>query len=76
MIFLTLHKLYAVPVRHILSTCDPKYLNVIKAEQLMVGKQLLVSTSLINPFRTSIIDQQVPESIKLIGFYRCFPQVE
>ena len=43
------------------------YLNVIKAEQLMVGKQLLVSPSLINPFGTSIIiDQHDQESTKLI----------
>ena len=33
------------------------YLNAIKAEQFMVGKELLVSTSLINPFGTSIIDK-------------------
>ena len=32
-------------------------LNAIKAEQLMVGKQLLISTSLMNPSGTSIIDQ-------------------
>ena len=36
----------------------------MKAEQLMAGKQLLVSKSLINPFGTSIIDQNVRESIK------------
>ena len=42
------------------------YLNWIKAEQLMIGKQLLVSTSLINPFGTSIIHQHFGESIKLI----------
>ena len=30
----------------------------------MVGKELLVSTSLINPFGTSIIDQHFRESIK------------
>ena len=51
--------------------------NAIKAEQLMVVKELLVSTSLIiNPFGTSIIDQHFRESIKLIGFYHFFPQVE
>ena len=33
------------------------YLNAIKAVQLMVGKQLLISTSLINPFGTLVIDQ-------------------
>ena len=43
------------------------YLNVIKAVQLMVGKQLLISTSLINPFGTLIIDQHNRESI---NFYR------
>ena len=52
------------------------YLNAIKAEQLMVGKELLVSTSLINPFGTSIIDQHFRESIKLIDFYHFFPQAE
>ena len=31
----------------------------------MVGKELLVSTSLINPFGTSIIDQHFRESIKV-----------
>ena len=34
----------------------------------MVGRELLVSISLINPFGTSIIDQHFRESIKLIGF--------
>ena len=49
------------------------YLNAIKAEQLMVGKQLLISTSLINPFETSTINQHVrEESIKLIAFITCF----
>ena len=48
------------------------YLIAIKAEQLMVGKELLVSTSLINPFGTSIIDQHFRESIKLIGFITSF----
>ena len=43
------------------------YLNAIKAVQLMVGKQLLISTSLINPFGTLIIDQHNRESINLIG---------
>ena len=52
------------------------YLNAIKAEQLMIGKELLVSTSLINPFGTSIIDQHFRESIKLIGFYHFFFQAE
>ena len=41
------------------------YLNAIKAEQLRVGKELLVCTSLINTFGTSIIDQHFRESIKL-----------
>ena len=50
------------------------YLNTIKAEQLMAGKQF--SQLLINPFGTSIIDQHVRESIKLIGFYHFFPQAE
>ena len=49
------------------------YLNALKAEQLLVGKQLLVSTSLINPFGTSIIDQHIQESIMLIGFITFFP---
>ena len=35
------------------------YLNATKAAQSMVGRQLLVSTSLINPSGTSIIDQHV-----------------
>ena len=48
------------------------YLNAIKAEQLMVCKQLLVSISFINPFETSTIDQQVRESIKLIFFITSF----
>ena len=52
------------------------YLNSIKAEQLMVGKKLLVSTSLINPFGTSIIDQHFQESIKLTGFCHFFLQGE
>ena len=34
-------------------------LNAIKAEQLMAGKQLLISKLLINPFGTSVIDQHV-----------------
>ena len=33
----------------------------------MAGKQLLISKLLINPFGTSIIDQRVRESIKLVG---------
>ena len=52
------------------------YLNTMKAEQLMVGKKRFVSTSLINSFGTSIIDQHFPKSIKLIGFYHFFPQAE
>ena len=52
------------------------YLNAIKAVQLMVGKQLLISTSLINPFGTLIIDQHNRESINLIGFYHFFPRAE
>ena len=34
----------------------------------MVGNQLLVSTSLINSFGTSVIDQHVRELINVIGF--------
>ena len=52
------------------------YLNAIKGVHLMVGKQLLISTSLINPFGTSVINQHVRESIKLISFYQFFPQAE
>ena len=48
------------------------YLNAIKAVQLMVGKQLLVSTSLINPFGTLIIDQHNRESINLSAFITSF----
>ena len=40
----------------------------------MTGKQLLLVN--YKPIRTSIIDQHVRESIKLIGFYRFFPQAE
>ena len=47
------------------------YLNTIKAEQLMVGKEL-VSTSLINSFGTPIIDQHFRESIKLSAFITSF----
>ena len=47
------------------------YLNTIKAEQLMIGKELLVSTSLINPFGTPIIDQHFRES-KLSAFITSF----
>ena len=36
---------------------------------MMVCKQHLISTPLINPFGTSVIDQHIRESIKLIGFY-------
>ena len=39
----------------------------------MAGKQLLISKLLMNPSGTSIIDQHVRESIKLIGFYHLFP---
>ena len=53
-----------------------QHLNAIKAVQLMAGKQLLISTSLINPFGTLIIDQHSRESINLIGFYRFFPRAE
>ena len=52
------------------------YLNVIKAEQLMAGTQLLVSKLLIHPFGTPIIDQHVRQSINLIGFYHFFLRVE
>ena len=52
------------------------HLNAIKAVQLMVDKQLLISTSLINPFGTSVIDQHVRESTVLIGFYHFFPRAE
>ena len=48
------------------------YLNAITAEQLMAGKQLLISTSLKNPFGTSIIDQHLQKSTNLIGFYHFF----
>ena len=41
------------------------YLNAIKAVQLIAGRQL-ISTSLINPFGTSVIDQHVRESTNLI----------
>ena len=50
------------------------YRNAIKTEQLVVGKQLLISTLLINLFGTSIIDQHVRESVKLINFYHFFPR--
>ena len=60
--------------RHLLS-CGT--INTIKAEQLMAGKlTTFISKLLINPFGTSIIDQHVRESIKLIGFYHFFPQAE
>ena len=39
----------------------------------MAGKQLLINQLLINPFGTSIIDQQVRESIKLITVYHLVP---
>ena len=45
------------------------YLNTIKAEQLMVGKELLVSTS--NSFGTPTIDQHFRES-KLSAFITSF----
>ena len=48
------------------------YVNAVKAEQLLVCEQLLVSTSFINPFETSVIDQHVRESIKLICFITSF----
>ena len=51
-------------------------LNEIEAVQLTVGKQLLISTSLINPFETSVIDQHVRESTNLVGFYHFFPRAE
>ena len=38
----------------------------------MAGKQLLISKLLMNPSGTSIIDQHVRESIKLIGFITSF----
>ena len=34
----------------------------------MVGKQLLISTSLINPFETSIVNQHLRESTNLMAF--------
>ena len=52
------------------------YLNAIKAEQLMAGKQLLISTLLINPFGTTNVHQHLRESIKLMGFYHFFPRAE
>ena len=52
------------------------YLNAVKVVQLMVGKQLPISTSLINPFGTLIIDQHNQESINLVGFYHFFPRAE
>ena len=50
--------------------------NAIKAEQLTVRKQFLISTSLINPSGTSISDQHVREPLKLIGFYHFFPRAK
>ena len=48
------------------------YLNAIKPEQLMAGKQLLISKLLMNPSGRSIIDQHVRESIKLSAFITSF----
>ena len=44
--------------------------------QLIVGNQVLISTSLLNPFGISKIDKHVPESTNLIGFYDFFPRAE